>query len=155
GPLAGASFLGPPLPLEGRLFALVEGAGELRLVTLERTTGRVLDSRTLGALRGPLGDRLARRADAAHLGYPDGVLIVPTNAGPPFAVDVVTGGLLWACPYRGRDDEPPGPGTAPGRDAPPPRHWLVTPPVIAGDRVVFAAPDSRGLLCVRLRDGAL
>jgi len=39
--LAGAFFLGPPLPLEGRLYAIAEFNGEIRLVVLEAKTGRL------------------------------------------------------------------------------------------------------------------
>ena len=40
-------FLGPPLPLHGQLFVLVETSGEIRLLALEAETGSLLWSRAL------------------------------------------------------------------------------------------------------------
>jgi outer membrane protein assembly factor BamB len=159
GALADSFFLGPPLPLEGRLYSLVERAQELRLVSLDPVSGKMLGNRVLGTVRDKITADPRRRAEAAHIAYADGLLVVPTNAGTLFGVDAITGGLSWAFAYRTRADEPaqpPMPFVRPGVvPAAPPRHWLVTPPAVVGDKVVFAAPDSRGLFCVRLRDGSL
>ena len=39
--LAGAFFLGPPLPLAGKLYVLAEFNGEIRLVVLDAQNGRL------------------------------------------------------------------------------------------------------------------
>ena len=39
--LAGAYFLGPPLPLQGRLYVLAEINGEIKLWVLDAATGRI------------------------------------------------------------------------------------------------------------------
>ncbi|HEV3142516.1 MAG TPA: hypothetical protein VGZ47_01375, partial [Gemmataceae bacterium] len=99
-------FLGPPLPLGGKIYLLVENAGELKLVcinpkvvrdskTKKRVQMRDGQSADVPAGKGPeivwmqpLGtasnklmlDTL-RRIQPAHLAYNDGILICPTNAG--------------------------------------------------------------------------
>jgi outer membrane protein assembly factor BamB len=156
-------FLGPPLPLGGKLYLLTEKQGELRLVDLDPAQkGKVLSVQTLGVVRDKLAVDVYRRTQAALLAYADGVLVCPTNAGAVFGVDLLSGTLLWACPYREKSDGPnPNPGM-PGRifprrglpvNAPALNSWKVTAPVIQDGKVVFAAPDTQVLHCVRLRDG--
>ena len=60
--LAGAFFLGPPLPLADKVYALSELKGEIRLVALDATTGKLEWSQQLAVL----GNDAGYRASAPH-----------------------------------------------------------------------------------------
>src|SRR5439155_19619689 len=80
-------FLGPPLPLCGKLYVLVEKNTELRLICLDpiRLDGHgypeILWIQSLGMAKDRLVQDSQRRIQAAHLAYGDGILICPTNSG--------------------------------------------------------------------------
>src|SRR5262249_6646083 len=110
-----------------------------------------------------------RRVQACHLAFGEGILVVPTNAGAVFAIDLLNGSLAWAYPYREKGSEeappniprnaqPPPGGRGPNgrlvKPIPAESHWQVTAPIIQDGRVVFTAPDAKGLHCVNLRDGS-
>jgi outer membrane protein assembly factor BamB len=166
--LADSFFLGPPLPLGGKLYVLTEKQQELRLVCLDPSRkGKVVGVQTLATTHEKLENDVPRRIHAAHLAYGDGILVVPTNAGAVFGIDLLENRLVWAYPYRDRDDNPPragprfpGGGFIPGPDGMPlptmPRtgDWKEAAPCIADGKVVFTAPDARSLHCVHLLDGA-
>jgi outer membrane protein assembly factor BamB/tetratricopeptide (TPR) repeat protein len=177
--LSGCFFLGAPLPMGGKLYALVEKDQDLRLVCIDPTGAKkdknfkpvIVSSQTLASTRDKLQADVVRRIQAVHLAYGEGVLICPTNAGAVFGVDLLTNSLLWAYPYREKSEAAPdpiqpgmpgwrgkggfGPGFGPGGPigSIAPTGWRVTPPVIQDGKVVFAAPDSGALHCVNLRDG--
>jgi outer membrane protein assembly factor BamB/tetratricopeptide (TPR) repeat protein len=111
-------FLGPPLPIGGKLYVLVEYNGEIQLCCINSknmqkckvaTTDDTAPSRDGPELvwRQPLGtanfklmqDTL-RRIQPCHLAYNDGILICPTNAGAIVAVNLLTQSLAWAYSYR-------------------------------------------------------
>jgi tetratricopeptide (TPR) repeat protein len=187
-------FLGPPLPLDGRLYAVVETDGpgtdalmlalpalaepslrlrlprEMRLVTLDAATGKLLASCSLARP----GDTAAldpyRRTQALPIAYGKGVLVCPTNAGTIFGVDLLSGNVVWVYQYRDKK-EPDGvpadprrnPGIPPGWVMGPDGQWhnpnlrtkwKVSPPVIVDDKVVFTAPDSDDIHCLNLKDGS-
>ena len=105
-------FLGPPLPLNGKIYALIEIQGEIQLVCIN--PNKTQKSKTAPSEEGPelvwrqpLGsaqNKLAmdaqRRMQPCHLAYSDGLLICPTNAGAVIAVDVFTQSLAWAFSYK-------------------------------------------------------
>lgn len=147
-------FLGPPLPVEGKLFALVQLDGkksEVRLLCLDaakdpsRREDPQLWSVTVATLpggpteSGRLLNDPERRTQAAHVASADAVAVCPTNAGVLAAVDLATTKLRWSFAYRKA-----------GR---PPRGWKVTAPMIHGGRVIYAPPDGDALICLRLKDG--
>src|SRR5262249_51467120 len=107
GPLADSYFLGPPLPLGGKLYALLEQEGELRLACLEPLRGNPAWTQTLAGPRTRLLLDGGRRLHAAPLALGEGILVCPTNAGAVVAVDLLSHSLLWAHAYR--DDPPPAP----------------------------------------------
>ena len=125
--LSGYFFLGPPLPLDGKLYVLSKKQQELRLIGLENV------KTDMGAWKPkvdfvlPLGvshdsnleDDALRRINAVHLSYDDGVLVCPTNLGYVLGVDLLQHSLLWAYPYRDKTDMagaalPPGGRVLPG-----------------------------------------
>jgi outer membrane protein assembly factor BamB/tetratricopeptide (TPR) repeat protein len=152
-PLADAFFLGPPLPLGGDLFALVEKQEDLALVCLDPERGDVRWTQSLAVAGDKMMLNVLRRTQAAHLAYGDGVLVCPTHSGAVLAVDPLTRSLLWAHVYR----EPPAPSEGePGFNALPlVAAWKGSAPIVRDGRVVFTAPDSDAVWCLRLRDGAL
>jgi outer membrane protein assembly factor BamB len=165
--LAGTYFLGPPLPLGGKLYALNEKAQELRLLCLEATRGDTVWSQTLATARDRILLDIGRRINAAHLAYADGILVCPTNAGAVLGVDLLTHSLIWAYPYR--EGPPPmaqlemGGGRRVIRGgmmvpAQPmnlsPETWQGCTPIIHEGKIVLAAPDGGSLRCLTLREGA-
>lgn len=169
-PLSDTYFLGPPLPLNGKLYVLTEKQQEIRLATIDPPTGKVLGLQTLAATKDlKLSQDPMRRVQAAQLAYGEGILVVPTNAGAVFGVDLLSNSLLWAYPYRVKNESSP-PANLPRFGVPPPgwvrlpdgrvvkatpteTHWMVTAPAVVDGRVVFTAPDAPEIHCVNLRDG--
>jgi outer membrane protein assembly factor BamB len=178
-PLTDHFFLGPPLPLAGKIFVLAEKQQEIRLICLETVesagasgplfTPRVVSMQTLGLAQEKMRNDPLRRTAAAHLAYSEGILVCPTNAGAVFGVNLLENSLAWAYPYREKSDGPPqqrfdrwgrpiGPWNQPGMPQPNTPHqnpWKNTAPVISDGKIVFAAPDARSLHCINLRDGSL
>ncbi len=166
--LGDTHFLGPPLPVSGKLFVLTEKQQELRLVTLDPNTGKVQGMQTLVTTRDKLEQDVGRRTQAAHLSYGEGILVCPTNAGALLGVDLLSGSLVWAYMYRDKTE------TADDVNINRPRvngimirrpntgmqnpsfnnQWKVTAPVIVDGKIIFTAPDARAIHCVNLRDGA-
>ncbi|MBL7039743.1 MAG: PQQ-binding-like beta-propeller repeat protein [Pirellulaceae bacterium] len=98
--LAGGFFLGPPLPLHGKLYALAEFNGEIRLVVLDSSNGRLLWQQQLAhADFQSITVDGARRLAAAVPSFEGGVLLCPTSAGAIAAVDISTQSLLWGYQY--------------------------------------------------------
>jgi outer membrane protein assembly factor BamB len=168
GELNDCFFLGPPLPLGGKLYAMVEKNSELRLVCLAAATGELQWAQTLAAVRDRLTGDVGRRVHAAHLAYGDGILVCPTNAGAILGVDLLTHSLVWAKPYR--EGTPPAPeqqfpngmvrfGGGRGVMVMPQYNqhlspdWKSSTPVVRDGKVVFTAPDGSSIYCLNLRDG--
>ncbi|HTK75535.1 MAG TPA: PQQ-binding-like beta-propeller repeat protein, partial [Gemmataceae bacterium] len=172
-------FLGPPLPLSGKLYQLAEKNTELKLICLDpnkldaQNLPEMVWQQSLGTSNRRLPQDSLRRIQAAHLAYGDGILVCPTNAGVIVGVDLLTHSLVWAHSYR--DSGPQGsgedfPGGMPpgvilrGRNVirngyasgiPAQERWRTSAPVINSGRVIFTAPDSSAVHCLNLRDGHL
>jgi outer membrane protein assembly factor BamB/tetratricopeptide (TPR) repeat protein len=171
-------FLGPPLSLGGKLYFLTERNQELRLVCLDpskidiRAPEQNLKEaiqwvQTLATTREKMVQDVARRAQAAHLAYGDGVLVCPTNAGAVLGVDLLTHSLVWAYPYREKSPNgmsegkggmmmggmPGGWGGMPPTTGSLLSDWKVTAPIIQNGKVIFAAPDGSAVTCISLREG--
>jgi outer membrane protein assembly factor BamB len=157
-PLQNAYFLGPPLALGGRLYALVEFHEQVRLTCLT-DGGGVVWAQTLAIPANPMLRDGGRRLHAAVPAYADGVLVCPTNTGAVVAVDLLTHSPLWAHAYREKAAGPRLRGLRPAQDLPPMPHltpgWQVSAPVVAEGKVVFTAPDGQDVRCLDLRDGTL
>ncbi len=98
-PLAGAFFLGPPLPLAGRLYVLAEMKGEIRLAAIDAQTGSVEWTQQLASLTTSILEDPLRRNTGATPSYADGVLVCPTAVGAVVGVDLTTRSLLWGYQY--------------------------------------------------------
>jgi outer membrane protein assembly factor BamB len=149
-------FLGAPLPVGGKLYALNErDNGELRLACIDPVMGQVvLPLWKLGTLSSPPGAQrdLVRRVHAVHLACADGVLVCPTHAGAVIGVDLVTGDLLWAFTYGDGKVAAPRIGEAlPDLG----KCWKACAPILSDGKVVFTAPDDESIYCLDLQDGTL
>ncbi len=96
--LADAYFLGPPLPLGGALYVLVDKQSDLRLLCLNADRGTLLWTQPLATMRTKLLLDVPRRIHAVHLAFRDGVLVCPTNAGALIGFDLLSRSLLWRTP---------------------------------------------------------
>src|SRR5262245_930349 len=166
--LADTYFLGPPLSLEGRLYALVEHDQEVTLLCLDGASGEVQWRQKLATPKNKLLLDGPRRMCVAPLSHAEGILVCPTNAGALVAFDLPTRTLLWAHAYRPEPPPPPPEDEEFQRRArwrrrsvpaePPPSletSWSAAAPVIQGDRVIFTAPDEPSVQCLNLHSGAL
>ena len=176
-PLAGAYFLGPPLPLGGRLYVVAEINNETRLLELEAESAKLLASIQL-AVRDPLPSQwqmqmfwglppwmLANfeRRGASMPAAADGVLVCRTGDSQYMAISLVARSILWV--YQVPEaDEPANPwmmGAIQRRkllEAASPdqaNRWADDTPTIAQGRVLLTPQDSHELLCLDLYDGRL
>ncbi|MCI0459424.1 MAG: PQQ-like beta-propeller repeat protein [Gemmataceae bacterium] len=156
-------FLGPPLPLDGRLFGVVEKNQELRLVCLDAAQGSLLWKQALVVpLNRLLGD-VGRRVEALPPAYGQGILVCPTNAGVVLGVDLFQRSLAWAYVYREEglplDWEQLGWGRRgwyTPRELPRLREdWKAAVPMIHADKVLLTAPDTSAVHCLDLHSGTL
>lgn len=163
-PLAGTFFLGPPLPLGGRLYVLAEVENEVRLLVLEPRTeqGRervdLVWSQPLVAPNLDLTAATDRRTTGLVVTHADGVLVCPTGTGIYVAVDAFQQTLMWA-----REFEPTGPGVLPipfpvpvPNPKPNPNgngDWRDDVVIASGGRVLLTPRTSNAVFCVDLRTG--
>jgi len=164
-PLSDTHFLGPPLPLGGKLYVLAEKEQSIRLVCLEAASGRLAWMQPLATPKQNILVDGIRRIWAAHLAHAEGVMICPTNAGAVVAVDIASRSLLWAHSYR--DEIPPvnpnmNPnkfrriGPVPGRQAMNLNvKWKQCAPIIHSGKVLLTSPDGGTLECLDLWTGAV
>ncbi len=154
-----AFFLGPPLPLQGRLYVLAELGGEIRLVVLNALTGKHLWSQQLAVVQPGGAEETQRRTGGISPSFSEGVLICPTGVGAVVAVDLTTRSLLWGYQYPETDDEPYiNRGWGMSRRATPPEPeemWADCCAVISNGRLVITPAESDQMHCLNLSDGSL
>ena len=97
--MAGTFFLGPPLPLDGKLYCIAEVTGDVRLVVLSAQTGALQWSQTLSLPDEVLLQFPLRRLAGLTPAFSNGVLVCPTTAGAVVAVDPARRILLWGQRY--------------------------------------------------------
>ncbi len=157
GPFADTYFLGPPLPLDDRLYVLTEKDNELALICLHSAGGTLLGKQPLAYAPTRLLLDPGRRIQAARPVCADGILVCPTHSGVLLGVDVLTLGLAWAYPYRS------GPLTQAELSGDRRRRvvrvrltaeWQAPVTVLGHGRVLFTSADDGAIHCLRLRDGA-
>ena len=152
-------FLGPPLPLEGRLYALAEVGDEVCLLVLDADDGNFCWSQQLPVAERNSSPDAMRRTVGLSPSYAGGVLICP--AGPVVAVDLATHAVLWG--FAG--------GSGAARNAfGAPRvmfggvlnsaafdggRWLEPTATVAEGRVLATFPLDDAIYCLSLADGKL
>jgi outer membrane protein assembly factor BamB len=166
-----AVFLGPPTPVNGKLFVLIEQSGCIRLLCLDPKNLVAVPGQTkkpalvwsqkLGKPNNTLPQDSVRRYQGAILAGGEGILVCPTNAGVVVAVDTMSRSLLWAHGYR-EVDANLRPGGNPfdpvtGQLILPKQldndRWRAAGPIVSNGRVINTAYDSRYLECLDLRTG--
>lgn len=152
GGLLGHFFLGPPLAIDSRLFAVTEFEREIYVVALEAATGTTLWTQPIAST--PVGiEADARRATHPCVpAFLNGTLIVPTQLGVLAALDAMDGSLLWASPVPDHDPNP-GFQRVPG-------FWAddsqrETPSLVHshGDRLIWMPPFSKWIFCLDASTG--
>lgn len=104
-PLANAFFLGPPLPLDGRLYVMAELSGDLLLCCLDPANGREIWRQHLVAIEsGGIDTDAIRRVSGAMPTHHAGMLICPTGAGACVAIDLIDRMLVWGAVYNRSHD---------------------------------------------------
>lgn len=152
--LAGAFFLGPPLPMEGHLYAIAELSGQIRLVVLDSATGKQAWSQQLCHIdEFPIDQDLSRRLAGATPSYSDGVLICPTSAGTVVAVDIATRSLIWGYQYRQQRRTNSIRGFNPGfpiRQDHSERGWMDASVTISDGAALMTPADEEKIVCLDL-----
>lgn len=106
--LDGTFFLGPPLPLGGRLYCLGERDGEIRLLAIHPDGPHRVDGGDEAGVEWSQGiaqpeynilTHPGRRLAGLSPSYSDGVLVCPTEAGLVVGIDVARRQLLWSYSY--------------------------------------------------------
>jgi len=94
-------FLGPPLPIDGDLYAIAGVVDEIRLLCLDAETGEVRWFQQLARQTrvSPL-ELLQAFLQAATPSHKGGILICPTNSGSIVALDLKNRNLLWGFQYK-------------------------------------------------------
>jgi len=155
--LAQAFFLGPPLPLDGKLYALAEIRDEVRLVVLNIETGRQIWSQHLAHI-GDFGvmQNTTRRTAGATPSFASGVLVCPTTAGAVVGIDIDSRTLLWGFRYSsGNSTTRNGMGGIYRFQATPAlgKHWADATITIADGKVLMTPVESEQLFCLDLVTG--
>ncbi|MFW6171662.1 MAG: PQQ-binding-like beta-propeller repeat protein, partial [Planctomycetota bacterium] len=153
--LAGAFFLGPPLPLMGQLYVLAEINGEIRLAVLDAKTGALDWSQQLAHIdaQNIAGDP-TRRAAGASPSFADGVLVCPTSSGAVVAVDIANRALLWGYQYPLSSSDSQSQNRMIRRRRQPLGHrWAESTATIDNGRVLVTPAESDKLYCLDLVSG--
>jgi outer membrane protein assembly factor BamB len=159
--LAGAFFLGAPLPVGDQLYALAEFNGEIRLVCLDSRTGNLEWKQPLATIENySITSDPSRRLAGASPSLADGILVCPTSAGAVVAVDLTTRTLRWGYQFTRSDLSQYG-GRGAGFRQPfqsvqtvtAMAKWLDSTATIADGCVVLTPPESQQLHCLDLLSG--
>lgn len=151
--LAGSYFLGPPLPLSGRLWTIAQHTQELRLLCLDPIEGTILWSQPIGSSHRKMLYAFDHRITAIPLAFADGILVCPTHSGSLVGVDPLTHSLLWAATFPLH--HPPEMDSNWAADPNNPPDAPFTPPIleIVDGAVIHSPPNGRSLYCFDLKTG--
>jgi outer membrane protein assembly factor BamB len=152
-PLHGHFFLGPPLSLDGRLYAITECDCQLNLVALSAANGAVLWVQGIGYVDKPIDEEPLRYPLACTPCSGGGVIVCPTQAGVLVGVDALDGALLWSY-YCGDDDSNDNESSPPFGC----RHTFGNPgfpnaALVEGNQVVVLPRQSEFIQCLDLSTG--
>jgi outer membrane protein assembly factor BamB/lipopolysaccharide biosynthesis regulator YciM len=154
--LAGAFFMGPPLPVQDSLYVICELNQELRLVALDNKSGRLLWSQQIAAveLTGEIAEDGIRRLAGATPSYADGVLICPTAIGAIVAIDAATRRLLWGFRYpRFNEQDVRRYSNRTFENRRPGQKWADGTITISGNDVIVTPIESDEMYCLDLLTG--
>jgi outer membrane protein assembly factor BamB len=162
-PMAGAFFLGPPLPLLDVAYAIAEVGGEIRVTAIDARTGEIQWGQQLAVVELDVLQDPARRFSGVSPSYADGVLICPTGSGAIVALDLSTRSLLWGYRYQNNTAAQPtmigrrigAMMMFSGRPREENDRWMDSAATIAGGRVIVTPIESGEIHCLDLLDGKL
>jgi outer membrane protein assembly factor BamB len=152
-PLHGHFFLGPPLALDGRLYAVTECDSQLNLVALSAETGAVLWIQGIGYVDRPIDEDSLRNTLACTPCYSAGVIVCPTQMGVLVGVDALDGALLWTYYYGDDDVTATESAWSFVSNRPRGNSGFSNPPLIGGNRVVILPRQSDSIHCIDLSTG--
>ncbi len=138
--LQGARFLGPPLPLEGDLLVIANIEQEIRLIALDKQTGKVQWQQHLAEVAN-VRSQLATINYSLSPSYTDGVLVCPTGQGALVAIDYFSRRLLWGMQFEPNLRRSNRLNWAPGKL------------VLEDELAVFASQESGNLYAFELETG--
>ena len=149
--LKGMFFLGPPLPLGDSLFCVGERNNEIRVMELDRKSGKLLWSQQLAHVEvntryGYSSDQL-RRLSGLNLAYADGVLLCPTSVGGVIAIELAQRRLMWGYEYK------PQSNNARRRPSMPSSRWRDAWVTVDNGKVILTPWDSGNMYCLDLLTG--
>ncbi|MFN7732987.1 MAG: PQQ-binding-like beta-propeller repeat protein [Pirellula sp.] len=158
--LAGALFLGVPLPHEGELLSIAELNGELYLLGIDNGTGQLRWRQPLAANAGAtISIDPQRRSYGAAPAVDGSVVVCPTLSGHLIAYDLASRELLWQFKYPINASQTPGAafnfiGNMETRNSEPLMPRSVDNSVLLHDGVaVFAPPNGMAVFGISLADG--
>ncbi len=152
--LAGAFFLGAPLPVEGQLYVLAEMQAQIHLVVLDTKTGKQswsLELFDLGKQNILYG--MNRRLAGATLAYINGVVVCPTAAGVIIGVDAKERSQLWRYAYTPTNEIQLQSDRFFRSISLPLAGWQDTAALAAAGRVLVTTIDSDDLHCIDPQNG--
>ncbi len=157
-PLAGHFFFGTPVADGGDLFVTAERDNEIRLVALDPNNGHSRWSQLIAYSDAKIESDFGRRWWTSQIAVDNGVVVCPTTVGWLVAVDRTNRSVLWAHRYSRKPDQvvtrsARNNGGTQVRATKLNERWTPSAPVIIGNRVVYAAPESDALVCLDLFDG--
>jgi outer membrane protein assembly factor BamB len=161
GELAGAFFLGPPVAVDGSLYALAEIRGAVYMLALDPATGKLDWRQQLVGLEQGITLDPERRLNSATPSFGAGILVCPTTAGMVVAIDAIRREFAWVYRYprqvgdgvihlrqgwQGRVDP-----SLPRSN----NRWLDNSAVIADGKVLLTPPESNDIHCLDLATGKM
>ncbi len=149
--LRGMFFLGPPLPIGDSLFCVGERNGEIRVMELRKTDGKLLWSQQLAHVESNIRDRSAgsRRLAGINLAFADGVLVCPTSTGGVIGIELSQHRFMWGHEYKPRTNQVNRRTSVPN----PINHWRDNWAMIDNGRLVLTPWDSDEMFCLDLLTG--
>ena len=146
--LQGMFFLGVPLPLGDALFCLGERNGEIRVMELEKATGKLRWSQQVShveTIRQRFAGSESRRLAGANLAYADGILVCPTSTGGVIGIELSQRRFVWGFEYP----KAPSPLARQRTRG----HWRDNWVMIDQGRVILSPWDADQLFCLDLLTG--
>ncbi len=156
GPTGGLWFFSAPALSGGRAYVLAARDGRLRAVCLEAATGTLLWESPVGPIESRQEvERFLMEfylADASPPAVAEGVAVFPTGQGVVCGFDALDGSLQWAVPYARAERMTPRLGHS---ISVPIGSWDARAPSVFGSTAVLTPLDSRQVLALDVREGAL
>ncbi|MGW8256376.1 MAG: outer membrane protein assembly factor BamB family protein, partial [Thermoguttaceae bacterium] len=150
-------FLGPPLPLMGKLYVLAQRKSEIYLFVLNPANGTTCWSQQLAIVEDDAQMDSIRRCTGISPSYAAEILVCPTSSGALTAVDLASESLLWGFPYVRYNPVVGISMAAPLIFSSRPKSARLFRAAggvcICESRVLAAPPDSDTLYCLNLTNG--